>query len=149
MQRKITSVIDLSRYKVGDYAWWVTLRYKEDLEDLPNLPEHQKWMDSESIHPKILYERGPYNWPYHANLPKLPHFEFMATVGFLTHRYVVERFEICEVTRSSDTGEFYYSNQDNDWMPESYLMDTDTAAHHECNRVIKMIQRWAKNLVNK
>lgn len=139
MPRKITSVLELARYRVGDVAWWVTLRY---LEDVPEISEDNDWMNN--VHPKIFYESGPYRkqWPYKAMLPRLQHSDFTWFVGLLISQFVVEQFNICDIIRSNDTGEFYYSNENNEWMPESYLFDTDIAARRERTRIIKMMRRW-------
>jgi hypothetical protein len=136
------SVLELARYKVGDSAWWVTLRYKDPI---PHLPEGAHWM--QSCHPKALYEHGPYKqyWPFRAKLPRLHHIDFSGVITFITSEFVVERFDVCEVVRSSDTGEFFYSNQDDEWMPESCLFDTQIAARRERTRVVKMMKKWVES----
>lgn len=141
MPKRIKSVIELARYRVGDTAYWVILR---PLESMPQLAEDDKWM--ENHHPKVLYSRGPAKklWPYHAKLPRLHHIDFGGIVNLLRSEFVVESFAICDVIRSRDTGEFFYQNSDDEWMPESHLFDTDIAARREKNRVKKMIKRWAE-----
>lgn len=140
LPRKIVSVLELARYKIGGSAWWVVLRYNSPL---PKLSESAAWMHN--CHPKVLYENGPYRyrWPYKAKLPKLHHADFSTMLTLLTSELIVEKFDICEVIRSNDTGEFFYSNQDDEWIPESSLFDTHMAARREHNRIIKMIKRWA------
>lgn len=140
--KRVTSVLELARYKVGDCTWWVTLRHKEPV---PTLSGEDEWMTKEDIHPKTLYEHGPYKskWSLRAKLPRLQHMDFAGIVGLLMSELVVERFDVCDVVRSNDTGEFYYSNRDDEWMPESYLFDTDVAARRERTRVVKMVRRWA------
>jgi hypothetical protein len=96
------------------------------------------------IHPKTLYEHGPFkkSWPFRAKLPRLQHIDFARTLDVLTNELVIEQFEICEIMRSQDTGEFYYSNSDDEWMPESCLLDTDIAARRECSRILRLIKKW-------
>lgn len=139
--KKISSVLDLSRYKVDDTAYWVTLRYKQPL---PELKEDEEWMFN--THPKTLYEHGPFkkSWPYRNKLPKLHHLDFNGLVGILTSEFVVESFVVTDIVRSNETGEFYYSNYDEEWMPENYLFDTATAARRELTRLVKMINRWTE-----
>ena len=141
MPRKISSVLELARYKVGDYAWWVAFQCKNPTHELS---EDEEWMIHDDIHPKTLWEHGPYRtrWPFRAKLPRLHHVDFNGVIGLLTSDLVVERFDICDIIRSNDTGEFYYSNPNDEWMPEGYLMDTDVAARRERTRILKMIKRW-------
>lgn len=139
--RKMISAIELARYKVGDSAWWVSLRYRDPL---PNLPEEAAWVLN--CHPKVLYE-GPYksNWPFRAKLPRLHHIDFAGIVALLTSEFVVEKFDVCEILRSQDTGEFYCSNQNDEWMPETSLFDTDIAANRERTRIVKMMKKWTES----
>jgi len=135
------SVLELTKYKVGDTAWWVALRYKKPL---PELPE-DFWMSW--CHPKTCYEKGPYkkNWTLKSKLPRLHPDDFTGIVTILTSDIVVELFDICDVIRSTDTGEFFYSNQNDEWMPESYIFDTIIAARRESTRIAKMVLRWAES----
>lgn len=141
MPRKIQSVLELARYKVGDTAWWVILR---PLEPSPIIAEEDEWM--EEHHPKILYTRGPYKkmWPYHAKLPRLHHIDFEYVVNLLRSRFEIETFDICEIIRSSDTGEFFYCNSEDEWMPESHLFDSSAAARRERSRIKRLLKRWVK-----
>jgi hypothetical protein len=144
-QRKIRSVLELARYKVGDVAWWVVLRPQRDI---PTLTEDQQWMVQPDVHPKILYRNGgPYSHLWgKAVLPKLQHMDFAAVMGLLTHEFSVEQFPICDVIRSRNLGEFFYTNDSGDWMPESHLMDTKVAADREKTRVLRLIKKWAEDL---
>lgn len=136
---RIFSVLELSRYKIGDTVWWVVLRNNP----VPTVPEDDQWM--EQHHPKILYERGPYQrlWTSKAMLPKLQHLDFGLVISLLTSELCVEPFMITEIIRSHDTAEFFYSNADDEWMPESNLFCTDIAARREKNRVLKLVRKWA------
>lgn len=139
-KQRINSVLELSRYKVGETVWWVVLR---NSDPIPAIPEDDQWM--ENHHPKALYERGPYQrlWTSKAKLPKLQHMDFGAIVSLLTSEFKVEPFTIVEVVRSRDTAEFFYSNADDEWMPESSLFDTDIAARRERNRILRLLKKWA------
>lgn len=137
--RKMQSVLELARYKIGTEAWWVTLR---PLMSIPALADDDQWMDS--YHPKALFLRGPYKslWPSAAKLPKLQHLDFQLITTILTSKLVVEQFVICEIFRSSHTGEFFYSNADDEWVPEPYLFNKKSSAQRECTRILHLIKKW-------
>lgn len=141
MPKRIQSVIELARYKVGDTAFWVIIR---PLQSMPELDEEDQWMDNH--HPKALYTRGPGKklWPYYAKLPRLHHMDFEGIVNLLRSELVVEPFHVCDIVRSRGTGEFFYCNGDDEWMPEEHLFDTDIAANREVNRIKRLIRKWAK-----
>ena len=140
--KRISSVLELSRYKIGETAFWVTLRYKQPL---PELSDEDEWMYT--VHPKTLYEHGPFKkyWPYRTKLPKLHHMDFSGVVGIITSEFVIEPFEVASIIRSNQTGEFYYSNYDDEWMPEAYLFDSAPAARRERSRLVKMMSKWVEN----
>jgi hypothetical protein len=142
MKKKVTSVLELARYKAGQIAFWVALRTEEAP---PVLPRSCRWMME--VHPKIFFDGGPYRklWPSQAKLPKLHAADFNCVVGLLRSQLVTEEFLIHQVIRSTDTGEFYYSNPDDEWMPESYLFDTEVAARKEQQRVMRLMRKWANS----
>jgi hypothetical protein len=144
-QRKIRSVLELARYRVGDVAWWVILR---PVRATPDIPDDLKWMQQPSIHPKALFYHGPYRdlWPSKAMLPKLQHMDFATVVNLLTSELKVEAFPICDLVHCRDTGEFFYSNEHDEWMPEPFLLDTKIAADREKTRILRLIKRWADGL---
>jgi hypothetical protein len=119
----------------------VTLRTNAPI---PELDEEATWLTT--VHPKELY-RGPYKklWPYHAKLPKLHHVDFNTIVSLLVSELCIEEFVIEEITRSQDTGEFFYSNENQEWMPEQCLFETPAAARRERSRVLKLIRKWAND----
>ncbi len=137
-QRKIQSVTELAKFRVGDVAWWVILR---PLNKMADLPEPDLWMKNH--HPKALYEWGPGRpvWGK-ALLPKLQHFDFTNIVPLLTSKILVDQFPVCDILRSRDTGEFFYSNEDDEWMPESYLLDTKIRADREKARILRLFTKW-------
>lgn len=137
-QRKIKSVTELAKYRVGDVAWWVILRRRDDL---PELPKEDRWMTSH--HPKALYEWGPGKAVWgKALLPKLQHVDFGNIVTLLTCKILVDQFPVCDIIRSKNTGEFFYSNPDDEWMPEQYLMDTKVEAERERSRILRLFKKW-------
>lgn len=140
MPKKIESVIELARYRAGDIAWWVIIR-PEAVP--PEIPAEDEWMKDH--HPKVLYARGVYRhlWSRNLRLPKLQHRDFENVVNLLRSKVVIEKFHISDVIRSRDTGEFFYSNGDDEWMPESYLFDSDVAARRERGRIMKLMRKWA------
>lgn len=137
--KKISSVLEIARYDIGTAVWWVVMRPSSAV---PELSDEDLWMSD--YHPKILYTRGPCRklWPKHTNLPKLQHLDFQHIVGILNSELVVEQFKICNVIRSYDTGEFFYCNDYDEWMPENYLMDSKEAATKEKNRILRILRKW-------
>jgi len=137
-QGKIRNVTELARYRVGDVCWWLTLR---PVSARQSLPEEDNWMADH--HPKVLYEWGSHRplWGK-ASLPKLHHIDFGHIMALLTHRLVIEEFPICDIVRSTNTGEFFYSNEDDEWMPESLLLTTKIQACREKSRVLRMVKKW-------
>jgi len=142
MRKRIESVFELAKYKIGDKAYWIILR---PLENIEPLSEDDQWMDEH--HPKATFTRGPAKkaWPHRAMLPKLHHSDFEIIVHLLRSELVIEEFEVNSIVRSKDTGEFFYVNEHDEWMPESYLFPNDSAAKREQNRINKLIRQWAKN----
>jgi hypothetical protein len=142
-RKRVKSVLELGRYQIGDSAYWVTFRR---LKSVPDIPEKFEWMLE--CHPKVIYERGPYKklWDNKKKLPKLHHEDFNVVVSLLQFTMVIEEFQITDIIRSNNTGEYYYSNSDDEWMPESNLFDSMTAARREKNRIAKMINNWSKKI---
>ncbi len=143
-RKKITSVLELGRYKVGDTAFWVTFRR---IRPNPEVSIEDEWMLE--AHPKVLYERGPFKrlWDQKKKLPKLHHEDFKSVVSLMEVSMVVEEFKIADILRSNRTGEYYYANSDDEWMPECYLFDTLTAARREKGRIAKMIINWSNTIL--
>lgn len=141
MSNKIHNVNELSRYKVGEVSWWVVLRPMKMAN--ASLDQRDQWMIDH--HPKALFLRGPCKnvWKQSIRLPQLHHADFAIVTNILTSKVMVEEFMVNDVVRSKDTGEFFYANPDNEWMPESYLFDTKVAARRERTRIVKMIKQWA------
>jgi hypothetical protein len=139
-KQRILSVLELARYSVGETVWWIVFR---DTNPIPDLSDDDQWMTQH--HPKVLYERGPYQrvWNSRAKLPKLQHMDFAGIVSLLTSEFQIESFPIVEIIRSNDTAEFFYSNADDEWMPESCLFCTDIAARRERNRILGLLKKWA------
>jgi len=141
MTKKIQSVLDLAKYHVGDTLWWVTLRPKEAK---PTLEEDDEWI--ENYHPKVLFDRKFYRhcWPRKKILPRLHFMDFQYVISLLTSTLLVEQFIICNLTRSTDTGEFFYANQSDEWMPEEYLFESQENANRELKRIQRMVAHWSK-----
>ena len=141
MNRKVTSVLELARYKVDTIAYWVALRTKLPA---PDLTDEDAWLAN--VHPKQLY-KGPYKklWRSYSQLPKLHHADFNILVTTLISELRVEKFKVAEIVRSNDTGEFFYANEVEEWMPEGSLFDTIVAARREKARILALIRQWAKD----
>ncbi len=139
-QRKIKSVTELAKFRVGDVAWWVILRPLQP-GIIGEISEQDQWMRKH--HPKSIYEWGPGKVVWgKALLPKLQHIDFGNIVTLLTSKIIVEQFPICDIIRSRDTGEFFYSNDDDEWMPESYLIRNNVIAERERTRILRLFQKW-------
>jgi hypothetical protein len=142
---KIKSVIETSHYKVGDIVYRVALRPVKTIP-LENkmLAEEDEWLIH--THPKFWYTRGPAkpSWPYRNKLPKLNPYSFSIVVDLLRSKFVVEQFEVFEIIRCLNTGEFYYFDCV-EWMGQSDLFDTDIAAKKELSRIKKMFKNWSSD----
>lgn len=142
---KIKSVLELSKFKVGEPAWWLKLRRSEP----PDLPKDNQWMLKH--HPKILYN-GPYKrlMKVKSSVPKVSHQDFIDIISIITSTFNVEIFPVCQIIRSRDTGEFFYSNDNDEWAPESSLFTTAKQAAKEKQRILNMLRKWLnKNADNK
>lgn len=139
--RKMQSVIELARYHVGDVMWWVTFRPAEIMSDLAT---DDDWMRKH--HPKALFQWGPAKilWPKRLCLPKLHHMDFEVVTTLLTSTLIVEQFIICDIVRSRHTGEFFYCNCNDEWMPEAFLLSSRRAANQERTRIRKLFQGWLR-----
>lgn len=144
MRHKIKSVLELSQHKQGDTLYWVAIRPL--VEPCIEIPSGQEWM--KNVHPKILYEhhRVKKAWRYRCKLPKLCSLDFEFVMGILTCEPVVEKFVVNNIHRSNDTGEFYYSNEYNEWMPESSLFTTAVAAKKEKAKLKSLFKRWSEQM---
>jgi hypothetical protein len=151
------SVFDIARYKIGSSAWLAVLRHPDgrisgDNEISGHSPlndQNLAWMSER--HPKILYEVGPFkkNWRSKSRLPRACGENFQMLMTLLTSKFIIEQFQICNIIRSSNTGEFMYSNDEDEWVHESALFDTRIAAENEHARIIKMIQKWVNSNTDK
>ncbi len=139
---KITSVVELSRYKIGTVLYRVVLRPVGQSHITINPGD--EWMAQ--CHPKIFYERGMANaaWKFKTKIPKLCGIDFQYVMEILTSESIVERFEIVDVARSADTGEFYYCSPVGDWMPEGNLFESYSAARREKSKIKNLFSQWAK-----
>lgn len=138
---KVKSVLELAKYKTGDVLYWVVFR-PIGIANI-QVPAEDEWMLN--VHPKVFHDRGiaTKSWKYKESLPKLCAMDFHCAVNVLTSEPVAERFEVGEVGRSNDTGEFYYQNQLGEWMVECYLFKTVDAAKKEKQRIKRLFAKWA------
>jgi hypothetical protein len=138
---RVSSVIQLAKYPIGSVLYRVVFRPVGIAQ--VQIPPGEEWMAE--VHPKILFERGLANksWKYRAQLPRLCALDFQYVTELLTSEPIVERFVIQDVDRSLNTGEFYYMNADQDWMPESTLFESALAAKREKIRIKHLFELWA------
>jgi len=140
---KVKSVLELAKYKPGNKLFWVISR---SIGKEPIINEKDTWLFTENIHPKAPYQYGLLKslWIYQNKLPKLHASDFTLVLELLTSEFIVEEFEITQVVRCQQTGEFIYQNTTGEeWMPESFLFDSKAAARKERNRIKKLIAKWA------
>lgn len=152
---KIKSVLELSRYKLNDSAYWVVFRRKPDDGPLGFRPKNVltsvvrseiKGISTDDLlyklaenHPKEIHKGPP------RCLPHLNHADFNNFANLINSEIIVEEFVIAEIRRSINTGEFLYMNKLGEWMPEIYLFDTAMAARDEKKRLLKKIHSWIKS----
>lgn len=138
---RVSSVLELSKWPVSTVLYRVVLRPIGIAEI--NISPGEEWM--QDVHPKILFERGyaVKGWKFRSGLPKLCAIDFQYVTELLTSDPIVERFVVQGIIRSHDTGEFYYRNEGDDWMPESTLFISSEAAKREKLRIKKLFQIWA------
>ena len=138
---KIKSVLETAKYKVGMAVWWVVMRPKSAIK---KSEYDQCEMIADPCHPKDLFLRGPFkkSWKKSTTLPRLHALDFMTVVNLITSDIMIEPYQITDIIRSNQTGEFIYNNITGEWMPESLLFDSEVAARREQNRIIKMISDW-------
>lgn len=142
-EQKITSALELSKYKITRILYWVVFRPVGNTS--VQVPQGEEWISN--CHPKVLYERGiARNIPYNNRLPRLHSLDFQYVMDLLTSEPIIEKFEITAIHRSYDTGEFYYANQENEWMPEDSLFQTPQAALKEKIRIKSLFAKWARQV---
>lgn len=139
---KVNSVLELSKYKPGDKPYWVVFA-PTGAHDAVVRPEDE-WAFSGEAHPKVLYDRKLLKgiWTSRFAVPKLNASDFEMVLFFLTSEITVNRFEVCDVMHCKHTGEFLYQNTCEEWMPESLLFSSITAAKREQKRIKSMILQW-------
>lgn len=141
LQRKISSALELSQFKVGQLLYWVTMR--TDHVNQRSKVTADEWMTH--CHPKVFYDRGlrklkRRNWA--GKLPALHAVDFGKITDLVSSKLVVEEFVVCSVLRSNDTGEFLYSNRNDEYIPEAYVFLTRDEAAAELHRICANIGSW-------
>ena len=99
-KRRMASVLELAKYKIGDKAYWLVAR---PIRRPMLVPVNRKdWQWSLSVHPKIRFRLGFMKsvWPYPDDPPKLHACDFTHMIWLLTHTFRVEVFKINYVLRS-------------------------------------------------
>lgn len=129
----------MAKYAVGDVVYSIV--YSTPYSELEQ--ENLDWMMFE--HPKYTFETPQYRsmWPYQQQYPKLNSLDFEVIVRLLSGEFEVARFQIVSVSRSNNTGEFNYKNDDDDTIPESNLFETEEVAYRELNRIYNMFKIWS------
>jgi hypothetical protein len=158
-ESRITSVLELSKWKIGDSPYWLIFKPKGHRECTYN--EETEWAFTENVHPKVLHERGYIrgSWNNARKLPRLHASDFGLVVSLLSCQVVIEKFHIRGLSRCPDTGEFIYMTMtENPWaddyaddeddemsnsmiaefMPESNLFATLQEAKRERTRILTL-----------
>lgn len=141
MKKKIASVMELAKYKIGDLPYHVIL---QPFGKIPKLSPSDRWM--RDVHPKVLYSHGPFKhlWRYTSVLPRVGWNDFEDLIMVITATVEVQPFCVKSIERCKHTGEFIYSNEDDVEMPESCLFDTKQAASLERTRILKLFKKWVE-----
>jgi hypothetical protein len=141
MKKKIVSVMELAKYKIGDLAYHVML---QPTGKIPRLASADKWM--REVHPKVLYSSGPFKhlWKYTSVLPRVSWNDFEDLIMVITASVEVQPFCVKGIERCKHTGEFIYTNEDDVEIPESCLFDTKQAASLERSRILKLFKKWVE-----
>lgn len=141
MRQKIKSALELSPHKIGDTLYWINI---QQLDHGIKLSQSDEWMFENENHPKVFYERlKPKSWRVEGEVPKLHAYDFGTIMHLLCSIPVVQDFEITEVSRNPNTGEYTYKDVENNWMPQSCLFKNEQDAETEKTRILTLIQQWA------
>jgi hypothetical protein len=137
---KVQSVLDLSKFKVGQTVYWLVFRPVGTPKISPSSCD--PWMRRE--HPKVFFDRKIMTplWKSKRRIPKLHASDFYLITQLVTQRPQVEKFTIKKIRRSRHTGEFSYVNQDGDRMPEKFLFVRRSEAIKERSRLQQMLSEW-------
>lgn len=140
MKTRLTDVRELSRFELGQHAWWVVLRPIGRPNGSPEQVE--SWMHAS--HPKVLFDRGIMSnlWTSKKKIPRLHAADFKLITELMTQDVRVEEFVVETVERSEHTGEFHYDNVYGEQMPEQSLFATRAAAVRERERLRELICEW-------
>lgn len=133
--KKVT-IMDLSRYRAGDQAYWIVFR----TERSPDLGEDTEWIRHE--HPWLLWQHKVVPWGIPMKPPRMHPGDTMVVLMLCGQRPKIEPFRIRDVTRSANSGSFLYTGPKGIVMPEGMLFPTKAAARREIARVAKMFAAW-------
>jgi hypothetical protein len=137
--KKISSVIELSKYKVNSTVYMVDL-LSNIFKQL--LPSDTAWMTK--CHPKIFFEEGVYKYNTLSKhvLPRLPGPRFSILSALLSSSFSISSFVITAIQRCPNTGEFYYFDSIDEWHPESIIFPTANRAKQEKRRILNLMTDW-------
>lgn len=144
---KITSVLELARYKIGETAYRVAL-----ISDDASMHGAQAARTYSPLYKHTWLDDGcdkGYKRKQITNLrqkigkpPHLSYEDYSILIPFLAADLLVVEYNVSLVYRCSDTGEFWYEDENGVKMPELYLFDTIVAARRERNKIVKQIRKW-------
>ena len=142
MIKKIKSVIELSKYKIGNKLYFIDLLTNSD-RDL--VPSELHWMLA--CHPKIFFIKKIYKYNTKSKYicPRLPSSVFSILSSLLVGQFNIICFEVSAIKRCANTGEFYYFDGSGDWHPESILFTTERKALNETKRILSLVDDWASH----
>jgi len=141
---KITSVLDLSKYKVGEPAYRVYLQHKR-----LKIDESEELLITTT--PTVLHQKpeNKHIWANtmgrtHKKMPALGPADFLCITNILTSELAIQEFVVESVIRNN-YGIYVYTGTCGGIAPESSLFDTLQAAKAEKSRILNMLQRWINN----
>jgi len=124
----IKSVTEISKYHIGDTAYYISLEFKNNI-DITYHPYRILSLNSKKtkFKPPRIYEE---------NLTML--------FTLLNSKIEIKEYTIDAIARSG-TGDYIYIDDEHNKMPEYALFDTKQAAQFEKRKTIRLINNWTKN----
>ena len=135
-QRKKATLRDLAQYRVGQKAYWIVFRS----DGRPDFQRSENWMRDE--HPWILWRRKVLPWDVSMRPPRAHPGDTMIIMMLCNQKPKIEPFQIMDVERSMNSGEFFYTGPRGMRMPEGLLFPSKKAARKEIARMARMFAAW-------
>lgn len=131
---------DVAKWKKGDTAYIVS-----GAEIRPtSIKEGNEWAFSDVVHPRNLNKlkivKG--QWRFRQEPPRLHAVDYELIIDVLNYKLIIEPFHITNAFRCPNTGECVYTNEVDEWMPESCMFPDAASARAERARVLGFVRKW-------